>query len=51
VDVDNVLYFVFGFSVDDDGFGQGKSLAGHRVSAGRLKEGDVEHWVNVHGSR
>jgi hypothetical protein len=43
VAVDNVLYFVFRFSVDDDGFGRGNSLARHRVSMGRLKEGDMEY--------
>jgi hypothetical protein len=48
--VNNIRYFVFRFSVDDDGFGWGNSLARHRVSAGRLKEGDVEYRVNVYGS-
>jgi hypothetical protein len=49
--VNDILYFVFGFSVNDDEFRQGKSLARHRVSTGRLKERDVEHQVNIHGSR
>jgi hypothetical protein len=48
--VDNVLYFIFRFSIDDDGFGQGNWLARHRVSTGWLKEGDMEYWVYVHGS-
>jgi hypothetical protein len=32
VTVDDVLYFIFGFSVDDNGFRWGKALARHRVS-------------------
>jgi hypothetical protein len=49
--VNNVLYFVFGFSINDDGFGQGKSLARHRVSIGRLEERDMEYQVDIYGSR
>jgi hypothetical protein len=36
VTIDDVLYFVFRFSVDDNGFGWGKLLARHRVSMERL---------------
>jgi hypothetical protein len=34
--VDDILYFVFRFSVDNNGFGLGKSLARHRVSVDGL---------------
>jgi hypothetical protein len=51
VTVNDILYFIFRFSIDNNGLVWGKSLARHRVSIGRLKEGDMEYWVNVHGGR
>jgi hypothetical protein len=41
--LNNILYFVFRFSIDDNGLRWGKSLARYRVSIGRLKEGDIEY--------
>jgi hypothetical protein len=46
--VNDILHFVFGFSVDDNGFRWGKSLARHRVSTDGLYQRDVEYWVYIH---
>jgi hypothetical protein len=35
--INDILYLGFGFSVDDNGFGWGKSLTRHRVSADGLE--------------